>query len=116
MEGFIAVGTNNTMSIWYPMSYDLMTEYLEGYLEFVSLSKECCVYVNETGKLDGLPVNRIATYIARMINPQFSDVIVGNAIFCGPADDDGEDTPLGKSMIENMIEMYNSEFYKNGDN
>ena len=112
MEGFIAVGTNHTMSVWHPMGYDLMLEYLEGYLELVSLSKDCCMYVNEMGKLDGLPVNRIATEIARFINPDFNDVIAGNAIFCGPPDDDGEDTPLNKPMVEAMQVMYRSLYHQ----
>jgi len=62
-----------------------------GYIEYVPLSDEALaitghthMYCNETGKLDGLPINRMATSMIRSTN----DIIVGNAVLM--TDDDDE--------------------------
>lgn len=86
--------------------YDEISALVGGWIEFVCLSEFVSLYVNETGKLDGLPVNRVATAIARFINPDFHDVIVGNAIFCGPANAEGEDTFLLERVALEIVWFY----------
>lgn len=49
------------------------------------------MYLNEEGKLSGLPVNVTATALTRDLLPAY-DVIVGDVILLGPPDDEGNDT------------------------
>lgn len=62
---------------------------VDGYIEAVG-GPDWVVYVNEEGKLDGLPVNARATAVVETLLPGFSahDVLVGTAVFLGR---DGED-------------------------
>ena len=67
-----------------------------GYIELVGLwdMGGAQLVVNEEGRLTGLPVNTVATVLARRL-----DIIVGPAILVGPADDGGELTPLTVDML-----------------
>lgn len=104
MGSFICVGSDDSFALVNnDIDYEFISGFVNGWVEFASLSKDCGVYVNETGKLDGLPLNRVATAIARFINPGFGDVIVGNAIFCGSADEEGNDTFLSESLVLDIV-------------
>lgn len=64
-----------------------------GYIQMVPVGPYS-MYVNEEGKMIGLPVNVIATALWEHVYGAGTDIIVGNAVFCGPVDDEGEDTTL----------------------
>lgn len=63
---------------------DELQEYVGGYIEicypgiFNSHHADKIMVINEEGKLQGLPLNQLATLVYG--NPD--DVIVGNALFC----------------------------------
>jgi hypothetical protein len=46
-------------------------------------TRKCVAFCNEEGKLDGLPVNTVATYLWRATTPNMSDVLVGNIVIVG---------------------------------
>lgn len=52
---------------------------VEGYLECVYLPDGRIMWINEEGKLQGLPLNMVATFLA-LDALQRGDVIVGNAV------------------------------------
>lgn len=54
-----------------------------GYVELVRLSTGIDMYINEEGKLQGLPINKVATQLYRHFRKVTDDLIVGNAILCG---------------------------------
>lgn len=54
---------------------------VDGYIEIIHLTNSKVMIINEEGKLDGLPINAIATIIYQRIK-KINDVIVGNAIIC----------------------------------
>ena len=61
---------------------------------------DACVYVNEEGKLDGLPVNPRATdFCALAIGGWLRDIIVGDVVIVGPPGPDGEGTPVPDDAI-----------------
>ena len=64
-----------------------------GYIQMVEIGPYS-MYLNEEGKMIGLPVNRLATALWESEYGAGTDIIVGNAVFCGPPDDEGEDTSL----------------------
>lgn len=63
-----------------------------GYIQLLaSHSADYCMVINEEGKLKNLPINEIATAIARedfMIFP--NDIVVGNVFFCKLSKKTGE--------------------------
>lgn len=69
---------------------------VKGYIEAVHLvDNEACMYVNEEGKLEGLPLNRRANEIAHEHKAIFAnDVIVGDVAITGDVDDEGNTTGL----------------------
>lgn len=62
---------------------------------------DACVYVNEEGKLNGLPINPRATdFCALAIGGWRRDVIVGNVVVIGPPGPEGEETPVPDDVVD----------------
>lgn len=75
-----------------------------GYLEAISgwhPYGEWTCYLDEEGKIKGLPLNENATLLAAQAGwvGAMSDVLCGTAIFLGPADEDGYDTDVPDWLI-----------------
>lgn len=70
-----------------------------GYIEAVGPADgRWTAYVDEEGLLKGLPLNRRATVMARQLGA--GDVLlVGPAVFLGPADDEGYDTDVTAEVL-----------------
>ena len=81
--------------------YKDITDAVGGWIECVSLKDDGDMYVNEEGKLYGLPVNDVATLLANHFGylRQGFDLIVGNTIIFGPVDDEGENTEVTYAII-----------------
>lgn len=61
---------------------------------------DACVYVNEDGKINGLPLNPRATdFCALAIGGWFRDIIVGDAVIVGPPGPEGEETPVPDEAV-----------------
>lgn len=75
-----------------------------GFIEAIAL-RDATMYVNEEGKLNGLPVNSNANVIARAFGSRISydDLIVGDVIIVGPTDDYGCDTDCPQSLIKTIF-------------
>lgn len=63
------------------------------------------LYLNEEGKLNGLPVNEIATRMTRGVLA-FNDMIVGDVALVGPADEDGDETDPDEAVLERVLGMH----------
>lgn len=77
-----------------------------GWIEAIGDMQTWSAYLNEEGKLDGLPVNVLATMIAQRLGWRGvpGDVLVGTVVFCGPPDSEGYDTSLRPGIIPNFNE------------
>lgn len=53
-----------------------------GYIEIACKDGETLMIVNEEGKIDGLPINAVATRVFREWHPGSNDYILGPAVFC----------------------------------
>ena len=60
------------------------------------------MWVNEEGKMDGLPYNNIASRLFDKVFGVFVDEIVGDVIISGGTDDDGETLGLTDDQIEKL--------------
>ena len=106
-EGYVIVRT-----LPEPITYDEMVDVVGGYIEGVYLDG-ATAYVNEEGKLEGLPknmsMNTYATNLAHAHNAIYSDDwIAGNMLIVGDCDDEGEMTSLTTEWLNaNLKEIAN---------
>lgn len=92
------------------ISLEILQSKVHGYIEAVRFPDQHVVmYINEEGKLDGLPPNPRATEICRTAgNIRTADWISGDAVFVGETVE-GEDTGLTTkdiAWIEGSIAHY----------
>jgi hypothetical protein len=78
---------------------------VDGWVQVVDLTSTMSIWVNEEGKLNGLPYNKIATDIFQR---RFGavDVMVGNAVLTGGTDSDGETLGLTDEQVAMIIGVY----------
>lgn len=102
MPKAIIVKTDGTMTVRQLDTYDDINKALGGYIEAVRFGRFGTAYVNEEGKLLGLPRNEIATQLCFRFNVGLAldDFIVGDFVIFGPENEDGEDTDVPQILIE----------------
>jgi hypothetical protein len=103
-DGDSALVINEAM----PISYEDLVNCVGGYIEGVYLDG-ATAYVNEEGKLQGLPKNDVATELAHAHNAIYGDDwIAGNMLIVGNCDDEGETMSLEPEWIDaNLKEITN---------
>lgn len=92
---------------------DVMQKIVGGFIEVVgdpSGDNGFSAYCNEEGKIHELPLNTVSTLFMNFLYtssglPRFSahDVLVGPIIWCGGADDEGDDTSMPIDLINEFI-------------
>ena len=105
MEQAVIIKTDGTKSVVEfdsTTSYDTLSKAVGGWIECVTLRDELDMWVNEEGKLIGLPQNPIAT---ALFADSFgtSDVIMGDVIITCGTDQEGETLGLGEAQIEYLM-------------
>lgn len=87
-------------------SYDTISAGVGGWIECVHLPSlgGMDMWVNEEGKLNGLPRNLLATAIWT-IEYGVTDVIVGNVVFTGGVDDEGETLGLSDEQLAELQKL-----------
>ncbi|MFM8798702.1 MAG: DUF3846 domain-containing protein [Fluviibacter sp.] len=80
-------------------SFDLVT----------SATGETSFWVNDEGKLTGLPINTVATILLYRLNPVFrgKDFLCGPVVLTGGADENGNTLSLSKEAATAIIDLYN---------
>lgn len=75
---------------------EALQELVSGDIQAVTLQRYAMtMYLNENGKLEGLPANHRATVLAHWAEAVRSDdIITGDVVLTGPIDRAGEDTPI----------------------
>lgn len=84
-------------------SYEVIRSAVDGWIEAVDLSDEMTMWVNEEGKLIGLIRNDMATKMFREVFGNV-DVIMGDVIFTGGSDDEGETLGLTDEQLEKLAQ------------
>lgn len=90
------------------INYPYLKNAVGGYFEVIGFQeKPVNMYLNEEGKLEGLPKNRLATLFARNFTGiGLGDYIAGDAVLVGPTDEEGYDIgidPETRKWIEEWI-------------
>lgn len=109
MTKALVIRTDNTMEFIDSNGYQDIMNAVGGLIQAVYFGDNSYFcYVNEEGKLIGLPENKIATSLwydsGQRI--QIGDFLAGNAIFFGGIDFEGNDVDIEDDFI-NLIEKYN---------
>lgn len=80
---------------------DTLQGLVGGYIEAAPTDGSVTVYVNEEGKLTGLPYNEVGTALYYKLAPFMAgqDVLVGTIVIVGPVDDEGYDTDLPDEIL-----------------
>ena len=83
--------------------YEEKCRIVNGDIECITLDDkfEKVMYINESGKLDGLPINHVATQIYRHYLPT-DDFIAGNAVICA-CDSEGDTCDLTQEQINEIL-------------
>ena len=76
-----------------------------GWIQAVDLKPNLTLWVNEEGKMVGLPVNGFATEMWDSVYGA-TDVIVGTAVFTGGTDDEGDTIGLSDFQIEALKQVW----------
>ena len=84
-------------------SLKVLQSAVDGWIEAVDLSDEMTMWVNEEGKLIGLIRNDMATKMFREVFGNV-DVIMGDVVFTGGADDEGETVGLTDAQIASLLQ------------
>ena len=90
-----------------PDEYNFLNTAVAGWIQAVPLAEDLegiTLWVNEEGKMNGLPYNQLATYLWEM-SYGFTDVIVGNAVLTGGTDDEGETLPLTDEQVSKLVKL-----------
>jgi hypothetical protein len=96
-------GTKDIVEFEVGGSFDVIKNAVGGYFQVIGLPKaNVDLWVNEEGKLDGLPQNPIATSIW-VDEYGYTDVIVGNVIITGGADEMGETLGLSLEQVAKFM-------------
>jgi hypothetical protein len=76
-----------------------------GYVQVIELEDDFTMWVNEEGKLLGLPVNEIATVIWEVRFGLDTDIICGDVVFTGGMDEDGETLTISEANVQRLAEL-----------
>lgn len=83
------------------ISLAVLQESVGGYVQAIDLRDDVTMWCNEEGKLEGLPHNPVGQALwAQAFGA--TDYIVGNVVFTGGADKDGETLPLSEERASEI--------------
>jgi hypothetical protein len=104
MEKVLCISTDNTIEIKEVESieYETLYEAVNGLVELVTINENVDMWLNEEGKINGLEPNIIASLIYNKVFPNF-DIVMGNVIITGGADDEGNTIGLSDESIQDVM-------------
>ena len=109
MSKAIVIGTNGSVVTQELNDLESIHKVVGGYIEHITFpfKKNCCLsgFINEEGKLDNLPVNRIATNLWQSSNKwdKLYDFLVGSVIITGEIDPEGNTKDISDEQIEYVL-------------
>jgi hypothetical protein len=74
---------------------------VDGWVQAIDLNPNLVLWCNEEGKLNGMRPNAVATVVWEEYFGH-TDVIVGDVVFTGSLDQDGEIRPLAEAQVAKL--------------
>ena len=94
----LRIDVDGRLSLHHPDGLRGWQDLVGGYIEIIG-GPGWAGYVNETGLLDGLPPNPVASVLVRDAGGLGYGVLVGPVVFFGPVNDDGEATDVPEFLL-----------------
>jgi hypothetical protein len=99
----IRIDVDGTISPLPDLSYESIKAGVGGWIEAAPTAASIVIYLDEEGKIKGLPLNPVANMLWALVD-EFGciadgDFLVGPVVVLGPYDDEGENTPLDADML-----------------
>jgi hypothetical protein len=106
MKKALSVNTDFTTEVLdlEPDSYTPLRDAVNGLIQAVDLRHDLTMWCNEEGKLIGLNPSIIGTYMWEKTFGM-TDVIVGNVVFTGGTDDEGETLGLSPEQLADLQKL-----------
>lgn len=106
MKKALSVNTDFTTEVLdlEPDSYTPLRDAVNGLIQAVDLHHDLTMWCNEEGKLIGLNPSIIGTYMWEKTFGM-TDVIVGNVVFTGGTDDEGETLGLSPEQLADLQKL-----------
>jgi Domain of unknown function (DUF3846) len=98
-------GTKSVTDFNRSTEYNVIKQAVGGWLESIHLDNDLTLYINEEGKLLGLPQNPIATAFFASYYGLHQDVIVGDVIFVGGVDEEGYSNGLTDKQVLELLDF-----------
>lgn len=86
------------------VDYETLSQGVGGWIECVGLDINLDLWVNEEGKLNGLPINPVATLLWEKYLGK-TDIIVGDAVITAGSDNEGETLGFDENDAESFTAM-----------
>lgn len=84
--------------------YNQLRDAVGGLIQPVDLKPDLTVWLNEEGKLISLPINLVGTHMWERTYGQ-TDILVGDIVFTGNSDEEGETLPLSNAWLVQLQEF-----------
>jgi hypothetical protein len=106
MEKVLTITTDNAVEVREVPSveYETLYEAVNGLVELVTINEDIDMWLNEDGKVNGLEPNVLATLLFNKVFPN-KDIIMGDIIITGGADDEGNTVGLSDASIIDIFAM-----------
>lgn len=75
-----------------------LSKAVDGLIQAVDINQNLTMWLNEEGKLMGLPINSLGTAVFRRAHA-IQDIIVGNIVLTGGVDEEGDTIGLTEEQL-----------------
>ena len=99
MTKALVITTAGAVEVIEEISLKVLQGKVGGWVQAVDLKPNLTLWCNEEGKMNGLAVNYFATELWESVYGA-TDIIVGDVVLTGGADDEGETLGLTDNQIE----------------
>ncbi len=96
----VVVKTNGEVEVKDLNGLEELQKAVGGYIEAINLPNYGTGYVNEEGKLNNLPLNIVATMAYSKSNGFSHDVLVGDVIFTGDVNEEGNTDDISDKFVD----------------
>jgi len=101
----MTVSTEGNISKMETMDLAALQTAVGGYVQAVDLGDDLTMWLNEEGKLEGLPHNDVGQVLWDATYGAGTDYIVGNVVITGGTGEEGETLPLTASAVFKIMRM-----------
>jgi hypothetical protein len=98
-------GTTETIDLSASSELSALQGAVGGWVQVIEINNNLAMWLNEEGKLESLPHNRVAQWYWDMAFGADTDYIVGNVVFTGGLDREGETLGLTEEQVASLTNV-----------